>query len=66
MLETEELPAGISCLDTCLTHMNRDALSLNREENNNTDGSLDVSQKQKVKQLLLLFLIFDVFDSQND
>lgn len=28
MLEAEQLPAGISNLDTCLAHMDRDALPL--------------------------------------
>ncbi len=30
VLKAEKLPAGISCLDTCLPHMNRDALPLKR------------------------------------
>lgn len=32
MLEAEQLPAGISCLDTGLTHVDGDALSLNRKK----------------------------------
>ncbi len=31
MLKAEELPAGISCLDTCLAHMDGDALSLKKK-----------------------------------
>ena len=31
VLEAEELPARISSLDTCLAHMDRDALSLWRK-----------------------------------
>lgn len=32
MFQAEELPAGVSCLDTCLAHVDRDALSLTRTE----------------------------------
>lgn len=39
MLKAEELPAGVSSLDTCLAHMDRDAFSLDRKKKNNTDRS---------------------------
>lgn len=36
VFETEELPAGISCLNTCLAHMDGDALSLCRTKKKDT------------------------------
>ena len=60
MLEAEQLPAGISCLDTGLTHVDGDALSLNRKKK---CGSYDDCQSKTtpVVHFLNIYVSFMVF-----